>query len=70
MAEEQQEMPGEVSQEAPPSEPLLERSEEEEQAGPSGEDGRETAPDAPTSELGEHAYKGELQQPRRPPDDE
>lgn len=48
----------------------VQHSEEEEDAGPTGMDGRETAPDAPTSELGEHAYKGEVKQPRRPPADE
>lgn len=52
------------------AEEKVEHSEEEEAAGPTGMDGRETAPDASTSELGEHAYKGEVKQPRRPPADE
>lgn len=61
---------GEVRE--PSAEPIrkVERSLEEEAAGPTGSDGRETAADAPTSEPGEHAYKGEVEQPRRPPDDE
>lgn len=65
MAEEQRQRPPEKV-EAPPAQ----RSLEQEQAGPTGMDGRETAPDAESSELGDHAYGGEVEQPRRPPDDE
>lgn len=50
--------------------PFVQHSLEQELAGPTGCDGRETAPDAPSAELGERAYRGEVQQPRRPPGDE
>jgi len=53
-----------------PKELLVQHSLEQELAGPTGSDGRETAPDAESVELGEHAYRGEVEQPRRPPDDE
>lgn len=71
MAEEQQQTPIEVGGgEQPEPQEKQGRSREEEAAGPSGMDGRETAPDAETSDLGEHAYRGEVEQPRRPPADE
>lgn len=67
-------MPGEQRQRSHGEEtiaaPPMQHSLEQEDSGPTGSDGRETAPDAESAELGEHAYRGEVEQPRRPPADE